>query len=184
MAINLALSLRNTILQNNQSHANAVGNVDINTIDTTKCYKIGRGLGTKTLKKIGEFKYSNQPTIYQEDGWYDLAILTEIEKYLCNGGVYNTNASSFFTGGPNNTPYLQPMNTDGSTIPFNPVNDASGIYKWLLLPSYIQNSILQDGSNIYQCFMSMAQEGLTSIGLVNYPTAKAIGLFLASSLHN
>nr|WP_154550087.1 hypothetical protein [Helicobacter pylori] len=180
----MALSLRNTILQNNQSHANAVGNVDINTIDTTKCYKIGRGLGTKTLKKIGEFKYSNQPTIYQEDGWYDLAILTEIEKYLCNGGVYNTNASSFFTGGPNNTPYLQPMNTDGSTIPFNPVNDASGIYKWLLLPSYIQNSILQDGSNIYQCFMSMAQEGLTSIGLVNYPTAKAIGLFLASSLHN
>lgn len=155
----------NTILQNNQSHASAVGNVGINTIDTTKCYKIGRGLGTKTLKKIGEFKYSNQPTIYQEDGWYDLAILTEIEKYLCNGGVYNTNASSFFTG------YLQTMNTDGRTIPFNPVNDASGIYKWLLLPSYIQGSILQDGSNIYQCFMSMAQEGLTSIGLLSMNNA-------------
>ncbi|GAA8325716.1 hypothetical protein HpKG91_15430 [Helicobacter pylori] len=87
-----------------------MGNVDINTIDTNKCYKIGRGLGTKTLKKIGEFKYTNQPTIYQEDGWYDLAILTEIEKYLCNGGVYNTNASSFFTGGPNNTPYLPKTN--------------------------------------------------------------------------
>ena len=161
----------NTILQNNQSHASAVGDVNMNTLDTTKCYKIGRGLGTKTLKRIGEFKYSNQPTIYQEDGWYDLAILTEIEKYLCNGGVYNTNASSFFTGGPNNTPYLQPMNTDGSTIPFNPVNNASGIYKWLLLPSYIQDSILQDGSNIYQCFMSMAQEGLTSIGLLSMNNA-------------
>lgn len=161
----------NTILQNNQSHASAVGNVDINTIDTAKLYKIGRGLGTKTLKKIGEFKYSNQPTIYQEDGWYDLAILTEVEKYLCNGGVYNTNASSYFTGGPNNAPYLQPMNTDGSTIPFNPVNNASGIYKWLLLPSYMQNSILQDGSNIYQCFMSMAQEGLTSIGLLSMNNA-------------
>ncbi|EEC22284.1 hypothetical protein HP9810_898g1 [Helicobacter pylori 98-10] len=159
----------NTILQTNQSHANAVGNVNINTIDTSKCYKIGRGLGTKTLKKIGEFKYTNQPTIYQEDGWYDLAILTEIEKYLCNGGVYNTNTSSFFTGGP--TPYLQTMNTDGSTIPFNPVNNASGIYKWLLLPNYIQNSILQDGSNIYQCFMSMAQEGLTSIGLLSMNNA-------------
>ena len=155
----------NTILQNNQSHASAVGNVDINTIDTAKCYKIGRGLGTKTLKRIGEFKYANQPTIYQEDGWYDLAILTEIEKYLCNGGVYNTNASSFFTG------WLQQMNTDGSTIPFNPVNNASGIYKWLLLPGYIQGSILQDGSNIYQCFMSMAQEGLTSIGLLSMNNA-------------
>ena len=160
----------NTILQNNQSHASAVGNVDINSIDTTKCYKIGRGLGTKTLKKIGEFKYTNQPTIYQEDGWYDLAILTEIEKYLCNGGVYNTNASSYFTG-PTNAPYLQKLNTDGSTIPFNPVNNASGIYKWLLLPSYIQGSILQDESNIYQCFMSMAQEGLTSIGLLSMNNA-------------
>ncbi|GAA7821209.1 hypothetical protein HpMS150_08110 [Helicobacter pylori] len=109
--------------------------------------------------------------IYQEDGWYDLAILTEIEKYLCNGGIYNTNASSYFTGGPNNSPYLQPMNTDGKTIPFNPVNNVSGIYKWLLLPNYIQNSILQDGSNIYQCFMSMAQEGLTSIGLLSMNNA-------------
>lgn len=161
----------NTILQNNQSHEGVLGNVNISNIDTTKLYKIGRGLGTKTLKKIGEFKYSNQPTIYQEDGWYDLAILTEIEKYLCNGGVYNTNASSFFTGGPNNSPYLQPMNTDGSTIPFNPVNNASGIYKWLFLPSYIQDSILQDSSNIYQCFMSMAQEGLTSIGLLSMNNA-------------
>ena len=152
----------NTILQNNQSHADAVGNVDINSIDTTKCYKIGRGLGTKTLKKIGEFKYCNQPTIYQEDGWYDLAILTEIEKYLCNGGVYNTNAISY---------NLQTLNTDGSTIPFNPVNNVSSIYKWLLLPSYIQGSILQDGSNIYQCFMSMAQEGLTSIGLLSMNNA-------------
>ncbi|GAA7926815.1 hypothetical protein HpBT060_14820 [Helicobacter pylori] len=159
-----------TILQTNQSHASALGNVDINTIDTSKCYKIGRGLGTKTLKKIGEFKYTNQPTIYQEDGWYDLAILTEVEKYLCNGGVYNTNASSYFTG-HNNPPYLTPLNTDGSTIPFNPVNNASGIYKWLLLPSYIQGSILQDGSNIYQCFMSMAQEGLTSIGLLSMNNA-------------
>ncbi len=170
-AINITFLNSNTILQNNQSHASAVGDVDINTIDTTKCYKIGRGLGAKTLKKIGEFKYANQPTIYQEDGWYDLAILTEIEKYLCNGGVYNTNASSFFTGGPNNTPSLQTMNTDGGTIPFNPVNNASGIYKWLLLPSYIQDSILQDGSNIYQCFMSMAQEGLTSIGLLSMNNA-------------
>ena len=161
----------NTILQNNQSHASAVGDVNISTLDTTKCYKIGRGLGTKTLKRIGEFKYSNQPTIYQEDGWYDLAILTEVEKYLCNGGVYNTNASSFFTGGPDNTPYLQQMNTDGKTIPFNPVNNVSSIYKWLLLPSYIQGSILQDSSNIYQCFMSMAQEGLTSIGLLSMNNA-------------
>lgn len=161
----------NTILQNNQSHVSAVGNVDLKTIDTNKCYKIGRGLGTKTLKRIGEFKYTNQPTIYQEDGWYDLAILTEIETYLCNGGVYNTNASSFFTGGANNTPHFQPMNTDGSTIPFNPVNNVSDIYKWLLLPNYIQDSILQDGSNIYQCFMSMAQEGLTAIGLLSMNNA-------------
>ena len=169
--VTIAFLNSNTILQNNQSHAGAVGNVNINSIDTTKCYKIGRGLGTKTLNKIGEFKYCNQPTIYQEDGWYDLAILTEIEKYLCNGGVYNTNASSFFTGGPNNTPYLQKLNTDGSTIPFNPVNNVSSIYKWLLLPSYIQGSILQDESNIYQCFMSMAQEGLTSIGLLSMNNA-------------
>ncbi|WP_390402306.1 hypothetical protein, partial [Helicobacter pylori] len=33
----------NTILQNNKSHAGAVGNVDINSIDTNNCYKIGRG---------------------------------------------------------------------------------------------------------------------------------------------
>ena len=159
----------NTILQNNQSHAGAVGNVDINSLDTTKCYKIGIGLGTKTLKKIGEFKYTNQQTIYQEDGWYDLAILTEVEKYLCNGGVYNTNGSNVFVGGDVNN--FTPMNTDGSTIPFNPVNNASGIYKWLLLPSYLNQSILTDQTNIYQCFMSLAQEGLTSIGLMSLNNA-------------
>lgn len=160
----------NTILQNNQSHAGAVGNVDINSLDTTKCYKIGIGLGTKTLKKIGEFKYTNQQTIYQEDGWYDLAILTQIEQFLCNGYLPNTNASSFFTT-PNGQPMAQTLNTDGSTIPFNPVNNASGIYKWLLLPSYLNQSILTDQSNIYQCFKSLAQQGLTAIGLMSMNNA-------------
>lgn len=164
--ITITLLNSNTILQNNQSHAGAVGSVSISSMNMNKVYKIGRGLGTKTISKIGEFKYTNQPTIYQEDGWYDLAILTEIEKYLCNGGVYNTNASSFFTG-PNGAPYLKQMNTDGSTIPFNPINNNSGIYKWLLLPSYLQNSILADGSNIYDCFKALAQEGLTAIGLMS-----------------
>ena len=160
----------NTILQNNQSHAGAVGNVDINSIDTTKCYKIGIGLGTKTLKKIGEFKYTNQQTIYQEDGWYDLAILTQIEQFLCNGYLPNTNANSFFTQ-PNGQSMAQTLNTDGSTIPFNPVNNASGIYKWLLLPSYLNQSILTDQSNIYQCFKALAQQGLTAIGLMSMNNA-------------
>lgn len=160
----------NTILQNNQSHASAVGSVDINTINTQNVYKIGRGLGTKTQAKIGEFRYANQPTINQEDGWYDLAILTEIEKYLCNGGVYNTNGAVFTNN--TNAGIVNPVfNTDGSTIPFNPVNNASGVYKWLLLPGYIQDSILQDGSNIYQCFRALAQEGLTSIGLLSMNNA-------------
>ena len=153
----------NTILQNNQSHAGAVGNVDINSLDTTKCYKIGIGLGTKTLKKIGEFKYTNQQTIYQEDGWYDLAILTQIEQFLCNGYLPNTNASSIFQS--------QTLNTDGSTIPFNPVNNASGIYKWLLLPSYLNQSILTDQSNIYQCFKALSKQGLTAIGLMSMNNA-------------
>lgn len=160
----------NTILQNNQSHAGAVGNVDINSLDTTKCYKIGIGLGTKTLKKIGEFKYTNQQTIYQEDGWYDLAILTQIEQFLCNGYLPNTNANSFFTQ-LNGQSAAQTLNTDGSTIPFNPVNNASGIYKWLLLPSYLNQSILTDQSNIYQCFKALARQGLTSIGLMSMNNA-------------
>ncbi|WP_232732693.1 hypothetical protein [Helicobacter pylori] len=160
----------NTILQNNQSHAGAVGNVDINSLDTTKCYKIGIGLGTKTLRKIGEFKYTNQQTIYQEDGWYDLAILTQVEQFLCNGYLPNTNANSFFTQ-PNGQSMAQTLNTDGSTIPFNPVNNASGIYKWLLLPSYLNQSILTDQSNIYQCFKALAQQGLTAIGLMSMNNA-------------
>ncbi len=144
--------------------------MDINSIDTTKCYKIGVGLGTKTVKKIGEFTYTNQQTIYQEDGWYDLAILTQIEQFLCNGYLPNSNASSFFTQ-VNGQSMAQPLNTDGSTIPFNPVNNASGIYKWLLLPSYLNQSILTDQSNIYQCFKSLAQQGLTAIGLMSMNNA-------------
>ncbi len=159
----------NTILQNNQSHAGAVGNVDINSLDTTKCYKIGIGLGTKTLKKIGEFKYTNQQTIYQEEGWYDLAILTQIEPFLCNGYLPNTNASSFFLN--NGQSVAQTLNTDGSTIPFNPVNNASGIYKWLLLPTYLNQSILTDQGNIYQCFKALAKNGLTAIGLMSMNNA-------------
>lgn len=134
----------------------------LQTILSSNYYKLKRGvneLGKIDFMEIG-FKDGQQA---HKEFW-------NIEKYLCNGGVYNTNASSFFAGEPN-TPYFQQMNTDGSTVPFNPVNNVSGIYKWLLLPSYIQDSILQDSSNIYQCFMSMAQEGLTSIGLLSMNNA-------------
>ncbi|WP_238830975.1 hypothetical protein [Helicobacter pylori] len=82
----------------------------------------------------------------------------------------NTNANSFFTQ-PNGQPMAQTLNTDGSTIPFNPVNNASGIYKWLLLPSYLNQSILTDQSNIYQCFQALAQQGLTAIGLMSMNNA-------------
>ena len=136
-----------------QQNSNIAINININP---SKAYKIGHNLGTDTIAKIGEFKYTNQPATAQEDGWYDLAILTELEMYLFNGASYNV------TG--NNT---QNLNTNSPNIPFNPINNMTQIFRYLFLPSYLLNSILTDTSNIFNNFKALSKEGLRSIGLVS-----------------
>lgn len=132
-------------------------NIAINiTINPNKAYKIGHNLGTDTIAKIGEFKYTSQPCFEQEDGWYDLALLTEIEMYLFNGALYNV-------AGKN----TQPLNTNSYNVPFNPINNMTQIFRYLFLPSYLLNSILTDTSNIFNNFQSLSNEGLRSIGLVS-----------------
>lgn len=129
--------------------------ININ-IDPSKVYKIGHNLGTDTIARMGEFKYTNQPCFKQEDGWYDLAILTEIEMALFNGGSYNV-------AGKN----PQPLNTNSYKVPFNPINNMTQIFRYLFLPSYLLNSILTDTSNIFDNFKALSNEGLRSIGLVS-----------------
>lgn len=125
-------------------------------INPSKAYKIGHNLGTDTIAKMGEFKYTNQPCFKQEDGWYDLAILTEIEIYLFNGAAYNL-------AGKN----TQPLNTNSPNVPFNPINNMTQIFRYLFLPNYLLNSILTDTSNIFNNFQALSNEGLRSIGLVS-----------------
>lgn len=132
-------------------------NIAINiNIEPSKAYKIGHNLGTDTIAKMGEFKYTNQPCFKQEDGWYDLAILTEIEMTLFNGANYNVTGKN-----------TQPLNTNSPTIPFNPINNMTQIFRYLFLPNYLLNSILTDTSNIFNNFQALSNEGLRSIGLVS-----------------
>lgn len=136
-----------------QQNSNICINININP---SKAYKIGHNLGTDTIAKIGEFKYTNQPCFKQEDGWYDLAILTEIEMLLFNGAAYNV-------AGKN----TQELNTNSPNVPFNPINNMTQIFRYLFLPSYLLNSILTDTSNIFNNFQALSNEGLRSIGLVS-----------------
>ncbi|GAA7956589.1 hypothetical protein COL5_15300 [Helicobacter pylori] len=129
--------------------------ININ-IDPSKAYKIGHNLGTDTIAKMGEFKYTSQPCFEQEDGWYDLAILTEIEMTLFNGGTYNVTGIN-----------AQTLNTNSPNVPFNPINNMTQIFRYLFLPNYLLNSILTDTSNIFNNFQSLSNEGLRSIGLVS-----------------
>lgn len=129
--------------------------ININ-IEPRKAYKIGHNLGTDTIAKMGEFKYTNQPCFEQEDGWYDLAILTEIEMFLFNGANYNVTGKN-----------TQTLNTNSPNVPFNPINNMTQIFRYLFLPNYLLNSILTDTSNIFSNFQSLSNEGLRSIGLVS-----------------
>lgn len=129
--------------------------ININ-INPSKAYKIGHNLGTDTIAKMGEFKYTSQPCFEQEDGWYDLALLTEIEMYLFNGGSYNVTGKN-----------TQSLNTNSVNVPFNPINNITQIFRYLFLPSYLLNSILTDTSNIFNNFQALSNEGLRSIGLVS-----------------
>ncbi len=129
--------------------------ININ-IEPSKAYKIGHNLGTDTIAKMGEFKYTSQPCFNQEDGWYDLAILTEIEMFLFNGALYNVTGIN-----------TQPLNTNSPNVPFNPINNMTQIFRYLFLPSYLINSILTDTSNIFNNFKALSNEGLRSIGLVS-----------------
>lgn len=140
--------------QPNQQQNSSIA-ININ-IEPSKAYKIGHNLGTDTIAKMGEFKYTSQPCFEQEDGWYDLAILTEIEMYLFNGASYNVSGKN-----------TQSLNTNSPTIPFNPINNMTQIFRYLFLPSYLLNSILTDTSNIFNNFQALSNEGLRSIGLVS-----------------
>ncbi|MFP6007495.1 hypothetical protein ACLF8X_03450 [Helicobacter pylori] len=105
---------------------------------------------------MGEFKYTSQPCFNQEDGWYDLAILTEIEMFLFNGVAYNVAGNN-----------AQQLNTNSPNVPFNPINNMTQIFRYLFLPNYLLNSILTDTSNIFSNFKALSKEGLRSIGLVS-----------------
>lgn len=136
-----------------QQNSNMAINISINP---SKAYKIGHNLGTDTIAKMGEFKYTSQPCFKQEDGWYDLAILTEIEMFLFNGVSYNVTGNN-----------AQSLNTNSPNVPFNPINNMTQIFRYLFLPSYLLNSILTDTSNIFNNFKALSNEGLRSIGLVS-----------------
>lgn len=136
-----------------QQNSNIAINININP---SKAYKIGHNLGTDTIAKMGEFKYTSQPCFKQEDGWYDLAILTEIEMTLFNGSNYNVTGKN-----------AQPLNTNSPNVPFNPINNMTQIFRYLFLPSYLLNSILTDTGNIFNNFKALSNEGLRSIGLVS-----------------